>query len=91
TIGEGTDGRMFDYGWIEDAEQRKVVWEMTYRKTNHAGGAKKNRLFDDTIFLKKGEYIVYYETDDSHSYNDWNSAPPYDPVNWGITVYLVED
>ncbi len=89
-VGEGRDGSMYDYGWIEDAEDGKVVWEMMYRRTEHAGGTKKNRLFDDTIFLKKGEYVVYYETDDSHSFNDWNSDPPYDPINWGITIYLVE-
>ncbi|MFQ6112848.1 MAG: hypothetical protein ACE5NG_02035 [bacterium] len=90
-IGEGSDGRMYDYGWIEDAETHRVVWEMTYRKTEHAGGARKNRLFDGTIMLKAGEYAVYYESDGSHSFNDWNSEPPYDPVNWGITVYLVEE
>jgi hypothetical protein len=89
-IGEGKDGNMYDYGWIEDANTRKVVWEMTYRQTEHAGGASKNRLFDDVIRLKKGEYFVYYETDDSHSFNDWNDSPPYDPVNWGITIYLAE-
>jgi len=89
-IGEGRDGEMFDYGWIEDASTRKVVWEMTYRQTEHAGGASKNRLFDDVIRLKKGEYFVYYETDDSHSFNDWNDSPPDDPVNWGITIYLVD-
>lgn len=90
-IGEGSDGRMYDYGWIEDAETHRVVWEMTYRKTEHAGGARKNRLFDGTIMLEAGEYAVYYESDGSHSFNDWNSEPPYDPVNWGITVYLVEE
>ncbi|MFQ5675444.1 MAG: hypothetical protein ACE5G1_06060, partial [bacterium] len=86
-IGEGTNGVMYDYGWIED-DSRNVVWEMTYLRTDYAGGAKKNRLFDDTIFLKKGEYVVYFETDDSHSFNNWNAAPPYDPVHWGITVSL---
>jgi hypothetical protein len=90
-IGEGIDGRMYDFGWIEDAETRKVVWEMTYRKTRHAGGADKNRLFDDLVHLEKGEYILYYESDDSHSFNDWNAAPPYDPANWGITIYKVKD
>ncbi|MFQ5864603.1 MAG: hypothetical protein ACE5IW_05170 [bacterium] len=90
-IGEGSDGTMYDYGWIEDAETRRVLWEMTYRKTDRAGGARKNRLFDGTILLKAGEYAVYYESDGSHSFNDWNAAPPYDPVNWGITVYLVEE
>lgn len=89
-LGEGVRGDMYDYGWIEEAETGKVVWEMTYRKTDHAGGAKKNRVFNDTILLKKGQYRLYYETDDSHSYNDWNSAPPHDLMMWGITIYKVD-
>ncbi|NIR48810.1 hypothetical protein GWO43_10285 [candidate division KSB1 bacterium] len=90
-IGEGKPGRMYDYGWIEDAESGRVVWEMSYRKTDHAGGARKNRLYNQVISLEAGEYIVFYETDDSHSFNDWNASPPYDPINWGITVYRVVD
>lgn len=89
-IGEGMKGEMYDYGWIEDANSGRVVWEMSYRKTDHAGGAKKNRLLDDTISLEKGEYEVFYESDDSHSFNDWNDTPPWDPMSWGITVYMVK-
>jgi len=86
-IGEGTHGDMYDYAWIENANTGNVVWEMTYRKTERAGGARKNRLFDDTIYLDKGEYDVYYRTDDSHSFEEWNDSPPYDPESWGITIY----
>jgi len=85
-IGEGTRFDMVDYGWIENRDTGKVVWEMSYRMTDRAGGAKKNRLFNDTIKLKKGAYKVYYETDDSHSFNDWNSSPPSDPESYGITL-----
>lgn len=88
-LGEGVDGRMYDYGWIEDAATGRVVWEMTYRKTRHAGGASKNRMFSDNIVLEKGTYKVYYETDDSHSFRDWNADRPYEPENWGIAVRLV--
>jgi hypothetical protein len=90
-IGEGSDGEMYDYGWIEDKSTGRVVWEMTYRMADHAGGARKNRAVDATISLKAGEYVVYYVTDGSHSFNDWNADPPHDPVNWGITVYALED
>jgi hypothetical protein len=61
---------------------------MSYRRTVHAGGARKNRVFNDIINLPKGEYRLCYQTDDSHSYSDWNDAAPRDPVKWGITVYL---
>jgi len=59
---------------------------MTYRRTDHAGGAKKNRVFDHTITLPAGEYDVYYVSDGSHSFRDWNDRRPNDPVNWGITI-----
>ena len=88
-IGEGVRGQMYDYGWIEDSGTGKVVWEMGYRMTDHAGGARKNRLYNDVIHLKRGEYRVFYQSDDSHAYNDWNDTPPHDPGNWGITLYRV--
>lgn len=89
-LGEGAKGSMYDYSWIEDAETGRTIWEMEYDKTEHAGGASKNRFFDGIIFLKRGDYIVYYNSDDSHSYADWNSSPPNDPASWGITIYAIE-
>lgn len=90
-LGEGKDDRMYDYGWIEDAATGRVVWEMTYRKTRHAGGARKNRMFNDTIVLEPGKYKVFYETDGSHSFGDWNADRPYEPENWGIVVRRVNN
>jgi hypothetical protein len=85
-VGEGDDGEMFDYGWIENVDTKKVVWEMTYRNTESAGGASKNRSFNDTVILPRGSYRVYYETDGSHSYRNWNASPPRDPELYGISV-----
>jgi hypothetical protein len=87
-LGEGDEGHMYDYAWIENANTGKVVWEMTYRKTRRAGGAHKNRLFNEDVLLPAGEYYVIYETDGSHSFDDWNDSPPYDPGSWGITITL---
>ena len=85
-LGEGTGGHMHDYAWIEDARTGRVVWEMTYRMTDHAGGARKNRVFDGTVSLDAGEYVVFYESDGSHSFDGWNARPPADRWNWGVTV-----
>lgn len=85
-IGEGMRGGMYDYGWIENDKTGELVWEMSYRKTEHAGGAEKNRLADSIIELEAGNYTLYYETDDSHSFEEWNAAPPFDPESWGITL-----
>ena len=90
-IGEGSREEMYDYGWIVDDNSGKSVWEMTWRNTGPAGGASKNRLYDETVILAPGNYEVYFVTDGSHSFNDWNAAKPRDPVNWGITISKVEE
>jgi hypothetical protein len=89
-LGEGRSGTMYDYAWIEEAKSGKVVWEMSYRMTRHAGGAKKNRVYDDVIDLNPGEYVVYFETDDSHSFKHWNDSPPPDALSWGVTIRLAD-
>ena len=85
-LGEGRDGRMFDYGWITSADTRQRVWSMRYDATEHAGGDAKNRLFDGTVHLEKGSYVVHYVSDDSHSAGDWNASAPADGRRWGITL-----
>ncbi len=89
-LGEGSD-HLVDYGWIIDANTREKVWKMKQYKTDHAGGAKKNRRTSEVITLDKGDYIAYYSTDDSHSYNDWNSSPPQEEDLWGLSVWATEE
>ncbi|MBN4076104.1 hypothetical protein JYT16_00140 [Gemmatimonas aurantiaca] len=88
-LGEFAFRGFVDYGWIEDANTMEVVWEMTEDNTRHAGGATKNRVFDNVITLSEGDYLAHYSTDGSHSYHDWNSGKPFDPEKWGITLYGV--
>jgi hypothetical protein len=87
--GEGGSRDMVDFAWIVD-EDGHTVWKMRYRDTVHGGGAGKNRLLETTIELDAGEYYVYYRTDDSHSYEDWNSDEPLDEENWGIILYTLK-
>ncbi len=89
-IGEGQNREMFDYGWITEAKSGNVVWEMTYSMTFHGGGNRKNRMVNTTIVLDKGEYVLHYASDDSHSWNDWNVDPPDDAEFWGITLFRDE-
>ena len=86
-IGEGR-GRdeLFDHGWIIRADSRERVWEMTARNTRRAGGASKNRRYDGDLTLTKGTYELMFVTDDSHSNDDWNARPPYDPYRYGIIL-----
>ena len=86
-LGEGrSENDLVDYGWIVDKKDRSRVWEMEGRSLSPAGGSRKNVQFDGDVRLNKGEYVLYYITDGSHSAADWNDAPPYDPLNWGITI-----
>ena len=87
-VGEGSGGDMADYGWIEEAESGRVIWEMTYRMTARAGGANKNRMVNTWFTLEPGEYELHYRTDGSHSFNDWNSEAPEDPEMYGITLFV---
>jgi CubicO group peptidase (beta-lactamase class C family) len=85
-IGEGLDGAMADYGWIENVDNGSRVWEMQEPKTTPAGGAAKNRKVDVVITLPAGNYKLRYKSDDSHAFDHWNSPPP-DINFWGIAVY----
>jgi hypothetical protein len=85
-VGEGVQPEMVDYGWIEDVRSGRTVWEMTWRNTHHAGGAHKNRMFNDVIRLEAGEYEAFFVTDDSHAWGRFNQPQPDDPTLWGITI-----
>lgn len=89
-LGEGTQRGMADYAWIEDAKGKKV-WTMEFPDSNHAGGAKKNRLADTRINLPKGTYSLHFHSDDSHAYGDWNSEEPMDPERYGVTLFGLAD
>ncbi|MDA3859878.1 MAG: hypothetical protein PF445_01500 [Melioribacteraceae bacterium] len=88
SIGEGYKD-LVDFGWIENANTKEIVWKMTYRNSEYAGGGKKNRISDDIIQLDAGNYIAYYITDDSHNFDDWNDTPPLEEDKWGITIWTL--
>jgi hypothetical protein len=88
-LGEGKDGQMFDWGWIENVETKQTVWEMKEPQTTHAGGASINRLLDTSARLPAGKYRLHFKSDDSHSFDRWVTLPPH--VNfWGIALYADE-
>ena len=78
-IGEAYEEKTFDYGWIIDASTSEKVWETLIDRSDHAGGAIKNRVWRETITLDPGEYWIYFIMDDSHSPQSLNANPPYDP------------
>lgn len=76
-----------DGAYLLNAETFERVWEPTYRKTEDGGGAEKNRAIDEEIHLPAGRYVLCAGTDDSHSFAEFNAAPPGDPQAWGLTVF----
>jgi hypothetical protein len=87
-LGEyGVDDDLFyDFGWIIDGHTGETVWKMTERNTVGAGGAEKNRRFDGVIELPAGEYVLYYVSDGSHAWDEWNLAAPFEAERWGVTI-----
>ena len=90
-VGEGMEGLMFDYGWMTDAGGSPVWSAEDIKGSFHAGGAFKNRVFIDEIMLDEGEYHLRYQSDASHSYDDWNQPPPTFTGLWGIAVLKLDD
>lgn len=88
SVGEFSPSEVFDYAWLRDVNKNSMPWKMTYKKSFHAGGALKNRYEFKTLWLEKGAYILSYATDDSHSGDNWNDAIPFDPLKYGISLFV---
>jgi len=88
-LGERSGGTWADFGWIETRSTLEPVWDMDSIPSFPAGGASKNREIESVVDLPVGSYNLCYATDDSHSYPDWNTDPPYDPEDWGISLTTV--
>ena len=80
-----------DLGWIQNAETRATVWEIGPDNYEHGGGSLKNKISQETITLPAGNYLARYVTDNSHSHDGWNEAPPYDPDGWGIILSALSE
>jgi hypothetical protein len=87
-MGEGarTEG-MGDFGWLEDSKRDTAWSQINYYNSYYGGGALKNRIRVGIVTLNKGNYTLRYKSDDSHSYGNWNQAPPFDSTLWGIQVF----
>ena len=91
SVGEGTDGAMYDYGWIEN-EAGDTLWTASgINDSYHAGGGLKNRIIIDKISLETETVNLRYFSDDSHSFDSWNvDAPSYTDL-WGIALVRIDN
>ncbi len=88
--GEGIAEPLVDRGWLERAGTTAPIWQMRFDRTRHAGGALKNRVLIETAVLPAGSYTLRYLSDDSHSFDRWNTRPPDRPQDWGIQIFLID-
>ncbi|MEM9999127.1 MAG: hypothetical protein AAF809_15595, partial [Bacteroidota bacterium] len=67
----------------------ETVWEMEYDDTRHGGGTSRNRLTDAVLDLEPGRYALLYQTDGSHSPDDWHGSAPDHPERWGAALFAL--
>jgi hypothetical protein len=79
--------QLYDYGWIENNDTGEKVWEMSKEKSMPAGGYEGNRAEIAFLELQPGTYTVHYQSDGSHSFEDWSNGTPDHPERWGITLF----
>lgn len=85
-LGEVSVSGQYDYGWIEEQETGRRVWEMTRDNTRPAGGDDRNRVHESLIRVPAGTYVVHFRTDFSHAFGDFDDDHPLDGEAWGIRV-----
>ncbi len=86
-----TSGTLYDYAWLEQNDTREKIWEMSLEDSRPAGGSNTNREEDAVVQLSAGTYTLYYQTDDSHSYDSWEKPKPTHPERWGVALYTLGD
>lgn len=87
-LGELTsEGKLYDYGVIENAETGNTVWSMSYDASKPAGGDDKNRAQVAFVRLMPGTYTARFQTDGSHAFGDFGSDAPDVPRRWGLTIF----
>ncbi len=91
SVGEGLGG-MWDYGWLTNSNDDTLfVQKKSTDLYNYFSGNGKNRIYIKLVSLDKGKYNLYYKSDDSHSYGNWNTVPPIDTTWWGIQVFDIPE
>lgn len=86
-VGElGTRNRRYDYAWLTDS-LGTTLWKMERARSVPAGGHPNNRLEVAALRLPPGRYVLHYQTDDSHAYEDWRNGRPEHPERWGVTLF----
>ena len=91
SVGEGLT-EMVDYGWITNSKNDTLFSQNEPMEVyNYLGGTTKNRIVVKTLTLQPGKYNLHYQSDDSHSYANWNAEAPSDSTWWGIQIFELSE
>jgi len=93
SAGEGgsSSSLMWDYGWIEDSNN-KVIWSSEkVDSTFYIGGMVRNRVKIGILQLNPGKYELKYKSDNAYGFADWIAAPPIEQDFWGIRIFKIND
>lgn len=85
--GEARGEDVYDSGFLRESDSGRLVWEPDWEGAEWAGGAERNRRVVSELRLEAGRYEAVVETDDSHSFEGWSGAAPWDPDLWGLVVH----
>ena len=83
SLGEG------DKGWLTN-EKGDTVFFMSYENSLQAGGDYRNQIQIEGLTLPAGIYTLHFQSDDGHSFDNWNGYPPDYPKYWGIQIFKTE-
>lgn len=87
--GEIDDYGVYDFGSL--TQKGKKVWELSKSESMWSGGEEKNRFQVNPVFLEKGNYQLSYQSDITHSCQNWDGKGP-DKIEFcGIKVLPISE
>ncbi len=90
SMGEMTSNTdLYDWAWIEREGESDKIWEMSYQRSNWAGGDDSNRKEMSLMRLEPGAYFIKYRTDGSHSFEGFGKRRPTNPDRWGVALFAL--
>ncbi|MCK4661802.1 MAG: SpoIIE family protein phosphatase [Bacteroidales bacterium] len=75
-----------DYAYLKKGTAE--IWKMNGTNSKHAGGDKRNKIEAKLLTLEKGNYILGYISDDSHSFEAWEADKPDKTNFYGTKIFL---
>lgn len=83
-VGELVDDQAYDFATL--VQNGEAIWDMRTASLTDAGGARKNRMAEETLSLVPGVYTLRYQTDGSHHCDSFGDDGPDRQDFWGVVL-----